>query len=283
MRFIQKDDIKLPMIGIGTYMIGNDEAEANNELNVLEYGLENYGMTLIDTAEMYGNGKSEQLISKFLKKHNRNEIYIIDKILPENAEKGLYLDSCKKSLDRLGVDYIDLYLLHWRSNVNLQDMVDNMEHLVSLGLIKKWGVSNFDVDDMEDLFKCKNGNHCFLNQCLYNLSSRGVEYDLIPWCKSHNVIFMAYSPLAHNSIYKKVLNNSNELNYIIKNNYQCLENLLLKFVVRNNDIITVFKTSNILHLKDTLHEVFKPFAKDELAIIEKCFPAPKCKVPLEKI
>ena len=99
MRFIQKDDIRLPMIGIGTYMIGNDETEVNNELNVLEYGLKNYGMNLIDTAEMYGDGKSEQLISKFLKKHNRNEIYIIDKILPENAEKGLYLESCKRSLN----------------------------------------------------------------------------------------------------------------------------------------------------------------------------------------
>lgn len=283
MKFIKKDGFNIPVIGFGTYEIGDDETKAMKELEVLEYGFSNYKMQMIDTAEMYGNGKSENLISKFIATHKREDLYIIDKILPENAENNLYLESCIKSLKRLKTTYIDLYLLHWRANVDLQDMVNNMEKLVEYGLIKRWGVSNFDVSDMEELFKCDKGSNCFLNQCLYNLSERGVEYDLIPWCEKHNVLFMAYSPIAHNNFYKSIIKKSDEIQSLSKNQNESIESLMLRFVIRNNNVITAFKTSNVKHLISNMKNVFIPLSDYEMKVLDCSFPKPNKKIELQKI
>lgn len=283
MKYIELNGIRFPLIGFGCYKIGEHQNLFNNEIETLEFGFKNYNMNLLDTAEMYGDGRSEKLLSNFITKHNRDELIIIDKILPENAEKGLYIESCKKSLERLNVDYIDVYLLHWRANVNLQDMVDNMEKLVSLGYIRNWGVSNFDVKDMEDLFKCKNGNHCIINQCLYNLLNRGPEVDLIPWCEKHNVIFMAYSPIGHDNEHKIPFVNSATLKNLSYKNNVSIESLLLRFVIRNENVITVFKTSSVEHLISNMNHVFEKINENDLSTIDKIFPKPLCKVKLKKI
>lgn len=276
MKYIIHRNIRIPLIGFGTWMLGEDEKKEKEEIETLLRGINEYDMTLIDTAEMYGYGKAEALIGKLLKKVDRKKIYIIDKILPENAINGRYLESCKASLKRLGVDYIDLYLLHWNEyGLDLGEMIQNMENLKMLGLIKNWGVSNFDTHEMEELFSYPDGDKCFLNQCLYNLERRQCEYDLLDWCKRHDVLFMAYSPLLNNKDDKNKLLNSEAFNFALKLSSRSLESLLLSFVIRKEDVITAFKTSNVTHLKSNLENVFAPIPKETLTILDKEFPSPK--------
>lgn len=283
MKYITHKGAIIPQLGFGTWTIGDDDSKRTNEIETIVYGAEKYEMTLIDTAEMYGLGKSETIVADAISRLDREKLFIVGKILPENAKKGKYLESCTSSLKRLGIEYFDLYLLHWRSNVNLQEMVDQMEKLVSLGLIKHWGVSNFDVSDMEDLFKCKNGNKCFCNQCLYNIEARGPEYDLIPWCHEHNVLFMAYSPLCNNAVDRTRVVSNEKIKEIVKNENMTPESLLLNFVIRNDDIVTVFKTSNIEHLNGNLKNVFERVSEQDKKGIDESFPSPKRKIKLLKI
>lgn len=275
--------IDVPLLGFGAYKIGDDSSKYKEELGTLQYGYDHYSIRMIDTAEMYGQGKSESFLSSFVKGKKREELFVVDKILPDNAKKGLYVNSCMNSLKRMGLDYFDLYLLHWRGDVDLQEMVNSMEDLVARGLIKRWGVSNFDVSDMEELFRCKNGDHCFANQCLYNLSARGAEVDLIPWCNEHDVLFMAYSPIGHNKVYKRIFMESADLHEMAKEMNVSIESILLRFVLRNDDVCAIFKTSSIEHLSANMNDVFIKLSKEQLEILDSIFPKPKHKVPLSKI
>ena len=185
MEYLIQKGVSIPLIGFGSYGLGSDPDTAAEEAQTLRAGIERSGMTLIDTAESYGDGASEAFVGRIIQDYDRDRFLIVDKILPEHAAKGGYLSSCRRSLDRLGVNQIDLYLLHWREGLALQGVVDGMEDLVRRGLIKHWGVSNFDTEDMQELFACRNGANCFCNQILYNLRARGPEYELIPWCQAH--------------------------------------------------------------------------------------------------
>lgn len=283
MEYLEHNGVILPLIGFGTWTLGDDVSKRNSEVATILYGIENFSMTLIDTAEMYGLGKSESVVKAVLSKVKRESVFVVDKILPENARKGKYIECCKRSLEKLGIDYIDLYLLHWREKVNLQEMVNSMEKLVSMGLIKRWGVSNFDVSDMEELFKCENGSNCFCNQVLYNIGARGPEFDLIPWCKSHNVLFMAYSPLYNNSFDRENITKLKKIIDLASHEHMTPESLMLNFVTRNKDIVTIFKTSNIEHLKNNMENVFNELSKEAENEINVLFPSPVKKVELLKI
>ncbi|MCR4898895.1 MAG: aldo/keto reductase [Acholeplasmatales bacterium] len=283
MEYINHKGIKIPFIGFGTYKLGDNENKIKDSIDTFKYGIDNYQMTLIDTAEMYGDGISEKIVSKIINNYDRDKLFIVDKILPSNASKGLYIESCKRSLSNIGLDYFDLYLLHWRGNVDLQDMVNNMELLVSMGLIKHWGVSNFDTDDMIELFKCKNGNNCFCNQILYNIGTRGIEYDLIPWCKCHNVLVMAYSPLCNSFTDRLKYTTDKTVIEVSKKENKTPESLMLSFVIRNRNLVTIFMTSNIDHLINNMTNVFEFISDDNLLKLSKKYKAPKYKVELEKI
>ena len=239
--------------------------------------------SLIDTAEVYGDGKSEEFVGKILKSYDRKNFFIVDKILPGNARNNDYITSCSNSLKRLGTDYIDLYLLHWRENLELQSVVDGMEDLKSKGLIKNWGVSNFDTEDMKELFACKNGSNCFCNQILYNTCTRGPEYELIPWCKEHDVLVMAYSPLCHNKDNLMPLVQNPIIKDIAVSENKTPQSLLLSFVLRNKDIIAIFKTSDISHLNSNMKNVFSPISVDDLTALSQVFKAPDRPTELEKI
>lgn len=283
MKYEVVNNVKISKIGLGSWTIGDDPNKESQEIDTFDFGFRKHQITLIDTAEMYGEGKSERVVGKFLKDKNREEFYIVDKILPKHAKEGRYLERCKNSLEIMGLDYFDLYLLHWKGGVDLQNMVDEMENLVSLGLIKHWGVSNFDVDDMKELFKCKNGNHCFANQCLYNISQRGVEYDLIPWCKEHNVLFMAYSPFGSTPENKRIMTSNPHLQKIVEQKNISFESLMLAFVTRLENVVTIFKTSNKEHLDSNMKDAFIKIDDEMMKEIDKAFPAPKRKKYLEKI
>lgn len=274
---------KLPLVGFGTWCIGDDENKAAQEMLCMQTAINDYGMTLIDTAEMYGNGKAENIVGEVMKTIPRDKIFLVDKILPENAKASKYRECVLQSLKRTNCDYFDLYLLHWREDVNLQNMVDEMGQLVQEGLIRHWGVSNFDVNDMEDLFACKNGNHCFANQILYNITARGVEYDLLPWCKEHNVLIMVYSPLGNVRSAQMNVAKYKEVADVCCSKNITVTNMMLRFVVRNKDLVALFKTSSLEHLDDNLFEIEQGLTEEDLEKLNKCFNPPTEKVPLEKI
>ncbi len=283
MEYLYHKGEKIPLIGMGTYMLGEDESRRESEAKTFAYAVGSCEMTLIDTAEMYGSGASEDFVGEMIKHTDRSKLFIVDKILPHNAQKGLYEQCCKRSLKRLGVDCIDLYLLHWRGGVELQPMVSAMQSLAEKGMIKHWGVSNFDTHDMKELFECEGGKDCFCDQVLYNISARGIEYDLLPWCKENGVLVMAYSPLCQSAADRKKVTADKRIISVSKSENKTPESLMLSFVVRNKDIITVFKTSSKEHLENNMQNVFVPITPEHLQEISKCCKEPCCKMPLQTI
>lgn len=167
-------------LGQGTWYFGENRKLYEAEIESIRYGIQN-GVTLIDTAEMYGDGKSESLIGEAIKDFDRSRLYIVSKILPWNAGYDDFFISLSNSLKRLNTSYLDMYLLHWRGEIPLEETIRCMEEAKRQGLIKDWGVSNFDIDDMQELLSLKDGYNCRVDQCLYHLGSRGVEYSLIPF------------------------------------------------------------------------------------------------------
>ncbi len=187
------DGRRVPVLGQGTWRMGDAPARAADEVKSLQLGLD-LGLALIDTAEMYGDGASERIVGEAVR-GRRDEAFIVSKVLPSNASRLGTEAACERSLKHLGVDHIDLYLLHWRGGYPLAETVAAFEALKKAGKIRAWGVSNFDVDDMEELLSVPDGRHVAVNQVLYNLSRRGIEFDLLPWCQQRGIAIMAYSPL----------------------------------------------------------------------------------------
>lgn len=283
MKYVIHRNIKIPMLGFGTWHIGDEPDKKRSEIETIQYGIDKLGMTLIDTAEMYGEGKSELVIQEILAKNDRGKIFLIDKIYPFNADEEHFDRSLRQSLDRLNTTYIDLYLLHWRENADIQVVVDKMENAKAKGLIRQWGVSNFDVKDMEDLFKCSGGENCFANQILYNISERGVEFDLLKWNEAHDVLNIIYSPLACNYDMRQAIFNNPEISYLCRKRGVSIEALMLSFVCREGKNVAVFKTSSIEHLLQNTCGCFDIWSEEELKILENVYEHPGCKVALAKI
>ena len=283
MKYCQLRGEQLPRIGIGTYRLGENRSTAAAEARAVKAAIDEFEMTLIDTAELYADGASECFVKTVLKDYERERFFIVDKILPENAKKNRYEACCRQSLERLGVDVIDLYLLHWNSGVDLQSLVNGMQDLVEKRLIRHWGVSNFDIEQMQALFRCENGEKCFCNQILYNLGTRGVEFDLIPWCQEHDVLVMAYSPLGHNAAGRRALTENPPVTEIARKEGKTTDSLLLSFVIRSENVITIFKTADIDHLRHNMQNVFAPIPAEDMEALSRQFEAPTCAVPLDKI
>ena len=283
MEYLIHKGVSIPLIGFGSYGLGSDPDTAAEEAQTLRAGIERYGMTLIDTAESYGDGASEAFVGRIIQDYDRDRFLIVDKILPEHAAKGGYLSSCRRSLDRLGVNQIDLYLLHWREGLALQGVVDGMEDLVRRGLIKHWGVSNFDTEDMQELFACRNGANCFCNQILYNLRARGPEYELIPWCQAHGVLVLAYSPLCHRHEDRRTVAENPLVQEISAKEGKTSESLMLSFVIRNRDLAAVFKTGKSDRLHGNMKNVFSPIDEAHLFALSQSFRAPDKRTKLETI
>lgn len=251
LRTVSANGLKLPALGQGGWHLGDDPQTAEGERDALRLGLD-LGLTLIDTAEMYGDGRSERLIGEALAGRNRGEYQLVSKIYPHNAGRPNIFASCEASLRRLRTDYLDLYLLHWRGSVPLAETVACMEELVRAGKIRRWGVSNFDVEDMEDLWGVPNGKNCAANQVLYHLASRGIEYDLIPWLGAHGVAVMAYCPLAQAGTLRRmhgdVTHNSTLLAVAAKYGITVMQ-LLLAFALRQENVIAIPKAGSAAHVR----------------------------------
>lgn len=281
MKYLTFNHQNTSTIGIGTWHIGEGNHEKTNaEIQAMRYGLD-HGINIIDTAEMYGEGLSERLVGQIIKNYHRQDLQLISKFYPFHATPKLIEESLKASLKRLQTDYLDLYLLHWRGNTPLAQTVFGLEKMVQAGLIKNWGVSNFDLSDLKELSEITNGNNCRVNEDLYNIGSSGIEYSILPWQKSHHMSFIGYSPFGSDgSEYLKI---DPILIKMSQQKHITVHQLLLAWVIRNHDILSIPKTSSIEHMKANLEALEINFTSDELDLLDQIYPAPKHEIQLDTI
>lgn len=280
-RIILPDGTELPKLGQGTWNMGDDLSKRQQEIEALRLGVE-LGMTVIDTAEMYGEGKSEEMVGEALK-DIRNQVFLVSKVYPHNASKEKIKEACENSLRRLKTEFLDLYLLHWRGSVPLKDVVEGMEQLKEEGKIKRWGVSNFDASAMEELLSIPGGENCQINQVLYHLGSRGIEYELIPWHESHQIPLMAYSPLAQGGDLNNRLLSSASVNEIGEKYGASPQQILLAWAMHKEGIMAIPKSGNPTHTASNGASVEINFTEEELKELDRAFPAPNHRTSLDII
>lgn len=261
--------------------MGEKPQEKAKEIKALQLGIE-LGMKVIDTAEMYGNGASERLVGEAIK-GRRDDVFLVSKVYPHNAGLDKISIACENSLKRLGTDYLDLYLLHWRGRIPLEETIEGMEKLRKEGKILRWGVSNFDTDDMKELWNTTNGSNCATNQVLYHLGSRGIDFDLLPWHREHHVPIMAYSPLAQGGALRKQLLTDPIINEIAKKyNVKPLQ-IALAWTIRTNDVIAIPKAGQEQHVLENAEAAAIELTQEDLDRLDEAFPKPRKKVPLDII
>ncbi|MDQ0192042.1 diketogulonate reductase-like aldo/keto reductase [Paenibacillus wynnii] len=280
-RITLADGATVPRIGQGTWFMGDSTFDREGEISALRLGVE-LGMDLIDTAEMYGDGKSELLVGEAIK-GIREEVFLVSKVYPHNAGQERIVTSCEESLRRLGTDYLDLYLLHWRGNIPLEETVEGMEQLVTQGKIARWGVSNLDTEDMKELTRISRGTHCVTNQVLYHLGSRGIEYDLLPWQRSRRMPIMAYSPLAQAGSLRKGLVENEIVQEIAKKHNASPLQILLAWTTREGDVMAIPKASSREHVIENASAGLLQLTAEEHWRLDDAFQMPSWKVPLDMI
>ena len=266
----------MPTLGQGTWMMGDDPAARQEEMATLQLGLDQ-GLNLIDTAEMYGDGRSEELVGAAIE-GQRDRVVLVSKVLPQNASKAGTIAACERSLRRLKTDRIDLYLLHWRGGVPLAETVAAFEMLVQSGKILHWGVSNFDLGDMRELWQLTAGQQVATNQLLYNLTRRGIEWDLAPWLRQHAVPVMAYSPVEQGRLAEHPA-----LQQLAQANGRTAAQLALAWLLDQGSVIAIPKCAQRTHLMENVQVLAQPLSTEERDALEKMFPAPKRAMPLEVI
>lgn len=271
----------VPAIGQGTWYMGERADQHNQEVDALRCGLDN-GLMLIDTAEMYADGGAEEVVGEALQ-GRREQAFLVSKVYPWNAGTVDAVEACERSLRRLQTDYLDLYLLHWRGNIPLEETIAAMETLRRTGKILRWGVSNFDSDDLSELLAEEKGTDCAANQVLYHLASRGIEYDLLPNCQLRNIPLMAYCPLAQAGRLRHDLMSHPLLNRIAHQKNITVAQLLLAWVIRKEGVIAIPKAGSLQHVKENAAALDLTLTSDELAVINQAFPPPERKMPLDVV
>jgi len=267
---------QIPTLGLGTWKMGENARMAEQEIDSLKHGLD-LGMTLIDTAEMYGEGGAEIIAGKAIE-GRRDEVFLVSKVYPYNASYQGVIDACERSLERLKTDRLDLYLLHWRGEYDLEETVAGFEQLRKSGKIRDWGVSNFDVEDMEELMEVQDGQNCAANQVLYNLARRGIEYDLLPWCQERSIPIMAYSPIEQGRILRHT-----ELIRIAKAYQATPAQLALAFVLRSRNTIAIPKSSDPHRIEENAGAIGLELSREDWAALDAAFPPPSRKKSLEML
>ena len=261
-------------LGQGTWRMGERRAARKDEVAALRHGIA-CGMTLVDTAEMYGSGGAEKVVGEAIR-GQRDTVYLVSKVLPSNAGRKRMARACEKSLKCLGTDYLDLYLLHWRSGVSLDEVVEGFLALQEAGKIRRFGVSNFDTDDMEELWETPSSQGCQTNQILYNLSRRWPEAALMDWSRRHSQPLMIYSPLEQGR-----LPEGGALGAIAAERGVTPMQVALAWVLRHEDMFVVPKASRIAHVDENLGALDITLTDDELAALDTAFPPPAGDAPLE--
>jgi diketogulonate reductase-like aldo/keto reductase len=266
----------VPALGMGTWVMGEHPPQRAEEIATLRAGLD-LGLKLIDTAEMYGEGASETMIGEALA-GRRAEAFLVSKVYPHNASRARTIAACERSLRRLNTDRIDLYLLHWRGSVPLAETIEAFEALRSAGKIRHWGVSNFDRADMEELIATADGESVATNQVLYNLTRRGVEWDLLPWAAARELPVMAYSPIEQAGLL-----GSRELRGLARAHGWTAAQLAIAWVLDRDGVIAIPKTSSRARLEENARALELRLTADIRAELDNLFPPPRGPTPLEML
>jgi diketogulonate reductase-like aldo/keto reductase len=266
----------LPVFGLGTWMMGEIDKKRGDEVAALKTGLD-LGATLIDTAEMYGDGEAEDIVGEAIA-GRRDGLFLVSKVLPENASRIDTIAACEGSLKRLRTDRIDLYLLHWRGSTPLQHTLDAFIQLQREGKIRHWGVSNFDTDDMEELLALPGGDACATNQVLYNLKRRRIEYDLVPLCRDRNIPIMAYSPIEQGRLLGAAA-----LKEVASRHEATAAQVALAWLLGKPATIAIPKATNAAHLRENFAALDLKLTDDDIAVLDRAFPPPQKKYALEML
>lgn len=272
-------DMSIEPIGLGTWKMGDDSNNHQDEIDAIQFAI-NQGANVIDTAEMYGDGASEELIGEAIQSYDREKLYVISKVHPQNASKDKVLTSIDNSLKRLRTDYIDLYLLHWKSEYPLEETISAFEEAKKLGKIKEWGVSNFDTSDMKHLLSLPNGRECVANQVRYNIGDRGIEYDLKPFVRENNIALISYAPIARGDKLGKNLTKSPVLLELSRKYEVDVFQILLAWNIRDGHTLAIPKSSNKLHIENNMGASNIHLTEEDIQKIDSEFPPPTTKEPL---
>jgi len=264
----------VPALGLGTWRMGEARGTEAAEVKAIARGVE-LGMTLIDTAEMYGGGEAERRVAKAVA-GRREQVFIVSKVLPENATRAGAIAACERSLRRLDTDRIDLYLLHWRGSVPLAETLAGFADLVRAGKIRHWGVSNFDMGDLDDL-AAAGGTACAANQVLYNLSRRGIESQVLPRCRAQGMMVMAYSPLEQ----ARILGNP-ALRKLAAARGVAAAQLALAWALAQN-VAVIPKATSLAHVAENRAAADIALSAEELGALDRAFPPPRAPRPLEML
>ncbi|MCM3871454.1 MAG: aldo/keto reductase [Pyrinomonadaceae bacterium] len=267
---------RVPALGQGTWNIGDRKKDRAEEIAALRLGLD-LGLSLIDTAEMYGDGKSEELIAEAIE-GRRKQVFLVSKVLPQHATLRGTIKACEGSLRRLKTDWLDLYLLHWREDKPLGETLAGFDVLIQDGKIRHWGVSNFDVGDMEELVDLSGGSSVTTNQVAYNLTRRGIEYDLLPWCRERQLPIMAYSPIEQGRLLKEAA-----LKEVASRHGATPSQVALAWVLRRDDVIAIPKAGKSNHVRENHGALSLRLSKEDLSELDAAFPPPTNKAQLEVI
>lgn len=276
MKTIQfRDGMKVPVLGQGTWKFGEGERSEAEEVGALRAGVE-LGMMLIDTAEMYGEGAAEKIVGRAIE-GMRDRVFLVTKAYPHHASRRELPLACERSLQRLGTDVIDLYLLHWRGPTPLTETVEAFESLRASGKIRRWGVSNFDTDDLEELGA--KADDCATNQVLYNPETRGIEFDLLPWCQERHMPVMAYSPIGQAGRLLK----SKALLEVARRHDATTAQIAIAWALRQPGVIAIPKASDPDHVRENAAAASIKLTANDLATIDAAYPPPTKKRPLQML
>jgi len=258
-------------LGQGTWRMGERSDRHRSEVRALQLGFD-LGMTLVDTAEMYGEGRAEVLVGEAIA-GRRKDIFLVSKVYPHRATKSGIVTACEQSLKRLKTDYLDLYLLHWRGSIPLTETFEGFVQLERQGMIREFGVSNFDAGDMEELAGLPGGEEVFTNQVLYNLTRRGIEWDLLPWCRDRKMPVMAYSPVEQGRLPAKMDSIARKVN---ASRFQ----LALAWLLRQDGILVIPKAASEAHVIENRKALDIQIPEQILSELDALFPPPRNKSPL---
>jgi diketogulonate reductase-like aldo/keto reductase len=264
----------VPILGQGTWHMAEDQRRRKDEIAALRTGID-LGLTLIDTAEMYADGEAEVLVGEAIN-GRRGDVFLVSKVLPENATERGTVAACERSLSRLGTNYLDLYLLHWRGGVPLDATLEAFAVLIAAGKIRHWGVSNFDVDDMDDLWNTPGGRTASTDQVLYNLTRRGIEHRLIPWCRRLGIPIMAYSPIEQGRLLGDAA-----LRRVAERHDATPAQVALAWVLRQDGVIAIPKAGTVDHVHENRRALELELTQQDLAALDRAFPPPTRAQPLE--
>jgi len=271
----------MPVLGQGTWRMGEDRSQRKAEIAALRLGLD-LGMNLIDTAEMYGEGGAEEVVGEAIL-GRRSEVFLVSKVYPHNATRRGAIEACERSLQRLKTDYIDVYLLHWRGDVPLAETLDAFHQLKEAGRIRDYGVSNFDVADMEEAMALPGGDEIATNQVLYNLMHRGIEWDLLQWSQERGIPIMAYSPVGHKRTEQKQMFVNAVVKTVAARHDATPAQVALAWLLREPEMVSIPKALRPEHLRENRAALDIQLTNEDIQELDQAFPPPNRKVSLEML